>query len=52
MDNLKKAIISYKQISLWTVIASLSGAGVSSVSIQYEHNKIYGNRNNRKSSCS
>lgn len=43
MGNLKKNRFSYKKISIWAVIASISGAGASSVSIQYEHNKLFNN---------
>ena len=48
MDNLKKIKLSCKKISIWTIIASLSGAGASSVSIQYEHNKLFNNSNKLK----
>ena len=48
MDNLKKARPFYKGISIWAVIASISGAGASSVSIQYEHNKLFNKSNSTK----
>ena len=48
MDNFKKARASYKKISIWAAIASISGAGASSVSIQYEHNKLFNNSNKLK----
>ncbi len=48
MDNFKKAKFSFKKISIWAAIASISGAGASSVSIQYEHNKLFNNSNKLK----
>ena len=52
MNNLKKARASYRKISIWAVIASISGAGASSVSIQYEHNKLFNNSNKLKKNVS
>ena len=41
MNNLKQDRVSYRKISIWAFIASISGAGAASVSIQYEHNKLF-----------
>ena len=37
MFKQKKERLSCKKISFWAIVASLSGAGLSSVSIQYKY---------------